>query len=232
MDRDKPLTLPHWTAKMTVIRQYQQIDRSGVRLIYGTDEFARPHLSMKYPRMQEYLADTMSYYTDFEPQSLFVAEQNGRIIGALLGTVDTIHCEKMYRQIIRPLLIKRCLIGTYGWPGWLTSVIRTEIAGRSISYPKINIKKYPAHLHIGIQPSWRRKGIGTALMKYFIQYLKQQEVAGFHLYVSSFHPMGVLFYQKLGLKTIGKFKWNFYDGLRWQIITELILGLLLSDKTE
>ncbi len=49
------------------------------------DEFARLELLQKYPRYSEYLTDDMSYYPDFEPESLFVAEVNGQVVGALLG---------------------------------------------------------------------------------------------------------------------------------------------------
>ncbi len=66
-----------------IIRPYQPHDRPGVRGIYGDDEFARPHLLLKYPRMRAYLADSMSYYTDYEPESICVAEVGGEVVGAL-----------------------------------------------------------------------------------------------------------------------------------------------------
>jgi hypothetical protein len=65
------------------IRSYTPSDRSGVRAIYGDDEFARPGLLRRYPRMAGYLADELSYSTDYEPESLFVAEVQGQIVGAL-----------------------------------------------------------------------------------------------------------------------------------------------------
>jgi len=40
------------------------------------DEFARLQLLQKYPRYSEYLTDDLSYYPDFEPESLSVAEVN------------------------------------------------------------------------------------------------------------------------------------------------------------
>jgi len=84
----------------------------------------------QYPRMRQYLADTMSYYTDYEPESALVAEAEGQIVGALLGAVDTDRFTQVYQRRIRPLMAKRCLLGVYGWPGWLPSTLRTEWAQR------------------------------------------------------------------------------------------------------
>jgi SAM-dependent methyltransferase len=57
------------------IRPYRATDRPGVRQIYGQDEFARPRLMGKYPRLSQYLADEAScYFTDYEPESLLVAK--------------------------------------------------------------------------------------------------------------------------------------------------------------
>lgn len=46
-------------------------------------------------------------------------------------------------------------------------------------------------------------------------------------YASSFHPMGVAFYRKLGLKELGDFQWRFHKGLEWLNVTEVIFGKTL-----
>jgi GNAT superfamily N-acetyltransferase len=188
------------------------------------DEFARPRLMKRYPRMSEYLADEMSYYPDYEPESLFVAEIDGTVVGALQGAVDTHRFEEIYRSRIRPLLCRRCLKGAYGWPGWLPAILRTEWAGRHVKAPPIDRNLLPAHLHIGILPGWRRKGLGTALMTRYADYLRQREVPGYHLFASSFHPLGVAFYHKLGLKLLGMFDWRLHTGYKWLDVTEYIFA--------
>lgn len=207
-----------------IIRSYTPADREAVRRIYGMDEFARPRLQQKYPRYGETLADEMSYYPDYEPQSLFVAEVNGEVVGALLGAVNTDRFEQVYQRRIRPLLLRRTLSGAYGWPGWLPAVLRTEWAGRKIQAPKVDRNQYPAHLHIGLLPAWRRQGLGTQLMQRYAAYLKQLDVPGYHLYASSFHPSGVAFYYKLGLKLLGQFDWQLHTGFEWLAVTERIFA--------
>jgi len=186
-----------------IIRPYTPSDRPAVRMIYGMDEFARPQLLQKYPHYSEYLADDMSYYPDFEPESLFVAEGDGQVVGALLGAVDTGRFELIYRRQVRTLLVRRGLVGAYGWPGWLPAILYTEWAGRKVSAPKVDRRHYPAHLHISILPEWRHQGIGSALMMHFIKYLKMKGIRGFHLYASSYHVLGDAFYHKLGLDLLG-----------------------------
>lgn len=102
---------------LITVRPYQKADRPAVRLICGTDEFARPELFRQHRRMGEYLADKAIPYYDYEPESTFVGEVAGQVVGVLWGTVDTRRCEQRARQL-RPLLIRRCLAGTYGWPVW------------------------------------------------------------------------------------------------------------------
>jgi GNAT superfamily N-acetyltransferase len=210
------------------IRPYQPTDLPGVRTIYGQDEFARPQLLKKYPRMGKYLADEAAYYyTEYEPESIFIAETEGSAVGALLGCVDTTRHKRMYRAHIRPMLVHRCLSGAYGWPGWAWAVIRTEIASRNVISPKVDLSLYPAHLHIGVLPEWRRQGIGTILMQAYAIYLRQREVPGYHLYASSYHPLGVAFYQKLGMAELGEFTWRHHNGRVWETVTERIFAQTL-----
>ena len=207
-----------------IIRSYILTDRPAVRKIYGMDEFARPHLLQKYPHFGEYLADEMSYYPDHEPESLFVAEVGGQVVGALLGAVDTGRFEQVYRQCVRPLLLRRGLSGAYGWPGWLPAILRTEWAGKQIEAPEVDRNQYPAHLHVGILPEWRRQGLGKELMQCFAAYLRQRGIPGYHLYASSFHPLGVAFYYKLGLELVGQFDWRLHTGFEWLTVTERIFA--------
>jgi len=58
----------------------------------------------------------------------------------------------------------------------------------------------------------------------YADYLVERDVPGYHLYASSFHPMEVAFYHKLGLEVLGQFQWRFHNGLEWLTITETIFS--------
>ncbi len=206
------------------IRHYTPADRAEVRMIFSMDEFARPRLLQKYPLLSEYLADEMSYYPEYEPESMFVAEIQGQVVGVLCGAIDTNRFERVYNQRVRPYMWLRGFTGAYGWPGWLPAVIRTEWAERDVIAPRVDRLRYPAHLHIGILPEWRRQGIGTSLMNRFADYLQSRAVPGYHLYASSYHWMGVAFYRKLGLELLGQFDWRLHTGFEWMNVNEQIYG--------
>lgn len=210
-----------------ITRSYTQEDRQAVRAIYGTDEFARPKLLARYTGFSEYLADEMSYYPDYEPESLFVAEVDGQVVGALLGAVDTGRFEDVYRKRIRPLLVRHFFTGTYGKPGWVLAILRTEWANRVVKPGLVERNLYPAHLHIGILPAYRRRGLGTNLMAKFGEYLHSRGIPGYHLFASSFHPLGIAFYQKLGLKLLGRFNWSLHTGFKWMMVTESVFAYSL-----
>ena len=59
-------------------------------------------------------------------------------------------------------------------------------------------------------------------------YLRQRGVSGYHLYASSFHPLGVAFYHKLGLELLGQFDWRLHTGFEWLAVTEMIFGRKLE----
>ena len=214
-----------------VIRSYWREDCPGVRLIYGMDEFARPELQRRFPRMQDYLADSMAHYYEREPESTFVALVDGRVVGALLGAVDTRRCEREYEPRTRRLLWVRALTGKYGWPVWWWPDLLTEWAGRQVVRPPLDLERFPAHLHVGLLPAWRRMGIGTRLTQAYEASVRDRGIPGYHLYAASFHPLGVAFYRKSGMEVLGSFEWRFHDGFRWQAATETIFGRRLV-KTE
>jgi GNAT superfamily N-acetyltransferase len=207
-----------------VVHSYQASDCFGIRAIFGDDEFARPTLNQRFPRYADYLADSLSHYIEYEPESTFVALVNEQVVGVLLGAVDTERVNDVYEPLTQKLLRTRIIKGMYDWPSWLWSYFLTEWAGRKTHYPEIDITSYPAHLHIGLLPGWRRKGIGTVLMQAFESYLRQREIPGYHLYVSSFNVLGLSFYKKNGLQLLGQFDWRFHDGEGWRIVTETIFG--------
>ena len=102
------------------------------------------------------------------------------------------------------------------------------MAGRNLQTPPVDRRQYPGHLHIGILPAWWRKGLGTALMSAYADYLSTKAIPGYHLYASSFHPLGVAFYRKLGLEQLGQFDWRLHTGYEWQNVTETIFGQKLE----
>ncbi|MYF92319.1 MAG: GNAT family N-acetyltransferase [Gemmatimonadetes bacterium] len=204
------------------IRQYRDSDRENVRRFAATDEHERPEYLKKYPRLGDFRADGLAHYYDLEPESFFVAECCGEFVGNLLGAVDSIVSEQREETYTRRLRRRRLLSGAYGLPIWLVPLIRTDRARPITAPPTVDLRRYPAHLHIGVKSGWRRKGVGTSLMTIFEDYLRTKNVPGYHICASSYHHEGVSFYRKLGLCEIGDFARRFHDGFQWKQVTEFV----------
>ena len=72
-----------------LIRVYRPDDRDAVRTV-ACDTADRGEPVEGFFRDREVFADLLTrYYTDWEPQSLWVAEAEGRVIGYLTGCLDT-----------------------------------------------------------------------------------------------------------------------------------------------
>ena len=212
-----------------VVRPYRPSDRDAARRFDAEDEFARPRLIEKHPRMGDYCADGLAHYRDLEPESCFVAEADGQFIGSLLGAIDAAVAEQREETYTRRLRRRRLMLGRYGIPTWLIPIIKTESAPLLSEPPHVDPRKYPAELHIGVKRDWRRKGVGTALMNAFEGYLQERGVPGYHLYASGYHHQGVAFYRKYGLTELGEFKRRFHDGFNWLAVAEYVFVRALAD---
>lgn len=149
-----------------------------IRGLRSSDEAAVRYISCETALMgesingildcRELVADLLTdYYVHFEPESCFVAEDldRGRVVGYILGAVDTKRSNRITVSRVYPLVLKQFILGRYkigkgevahGWR-LLLSALRGEIA-------KPDLVEYPAHLHINILKPYRRRGIGTELM--------------------------------------------------------------------
>src|SRR6185295_10181363 len=83
-------------AMTPTIRSFRAADRPAVRaLACDTAERGEP-VERFYPD-RDVFADLLTrYYTDWEPASLWVAEQDGEVVGYLTGCLDT----RRYRRVM------------------------------------------------------------------------------------------------------------------------------------
>jgi len=202
------------------VRPYRGADRDGVRRLAADDEFERPRLLARYPKWGDYRADGLSRFYDLEPESCFVAEAGGDVVGNLLGTIDARLAEEREETFTRALRRRRMLRGAYGMPLFLTPVMRTNRAPRLSEPPPIDPALYPAELHIGVDRAWRGRGVGHALVEAFETCLQSRGVPGYRVFASSYHADGVRFFRSLGLEELGTFEWRLHDGVEWKAVTE------------
>jgi hypothetical protein len=70
----------------TVVRRFEARDRAAVRFLCCETGFLGKPIDPVFEDRELFADYLTSYYTDIEPESCFVLEQNGRVVGYLLGS--------------------------------------------------------------------------------------------------------------------------------------------------
>ena len=88
-----------------IIRKFNNYDREDVRRISCDTAFSEGSRKNIFDD-DEILADLLTlYFTDYEPNSCFVAVKNDQVIGYIIGTTDVKLMQKIFFIRIVPLLI-------------------------------------------------------------------------------------------------------------------------------
>lgn len=128
------------------------------------------------------------YYAEKCPDTCFVAEENGTVVGYVICCPDSAVFKKEF-----PKFAKR--------NGSLSIFQRLQCFGDSVLYLPFKAK-YPAHLHIDILPDAQRKGYGKKLIEALTEELRKQGKCGVMLAVSAGNTNALKFYKALDFKTI------------------------------
>jgi hypothetical protein len=159
------------------IRKYKESDRDKVREICCDTGLLGDPIDPFMPDRKLWADGNSKYYTDREPESLFILEDKGTVIGYLFGCKDT-RKEMAYRARLAPLLLLRVLLNILRrrhiseiarMIKWIYAKYKIEMPSAPISY---------AHLHINLVHPKRSKGMGTQLMKEYFKYLRKHDVKG------------------------------------------------------
>jgi GNAT superfamily N-acetyltransferase len=197
-----------------VIRKYEPKDRAAVRRIcYDTGLMGDP--IDPYFGCAELFADYwMNYYTDYEPESAFVAELDGKVIGYLVGCKDTLAQQEIRNIEIMPKIRRKFL--TFGYRaewrifGYLWRYLRSMLRGEFADEP---IGDYPAHLHINLAEGYRSGGIGAKLLFAYLDYLRENGVRGLHLGTTTYNKLATPFYEKRGFRLTARRPITMYEGI-------------------
>lgn len=158
------------------IRQYRKEDRKAIERISFETGFMGESMNklISSPRLW---ALGIKQYLDYEPESIFVAEENGQVVGYILGFIEELKYDKKKLMVISALrnlrfLYSLVLEDKIFWFDKLREsiiVYLRSFLGRGFKEPKNS-----GHLHINLLPSIRGKDIGTQLLDRFIQYAKKK----------------------------------------------------------
>ncbi len=189
--------------EQVTIRPYEGTDREPVlRIAADTAAFGEPVEAFLDDRRLFWDA-FYRYYVDFEPEHAWVAVVERDVVGFLAGCTDMARRDgRMATRVVPPvlwgLLRGRYLVGRRTWRHALDEL---GAAARR-EFPTVDLRRYPAHLHINLDARWRGLGAGRRLIEAYLAQLLDLGVSGVHLRTTSLNTAAVALYTRIGFRLL------------------------------
>ncbi|KAG0709768.1 acyl-CoA N-acyltransferase [Suillus ampliporus] len=143
-------------------------------------------------------------YVNLESTWGFVLDDEGEVVGYILGAFDTRKFEESAETEWWPLLKERYGPLLQDPNAALTAADRTYI-NTLMAFPRASDAQMtfaPAHLHIDILPSHQRQGWGRRLMGRAIENLKENGIQSVWLGMDPRNTEAAVFYGRLGFRKV------------------------------
>jgi ribosomal protein S18 acetylase RimI-like enzyme len=186
-----------------VLRPYAPVDRAAVRALCCETAYGEVPLESFFPD-RDLFADLMTgYYLEGEPESAWVAETAGRVVGYLLGCRDT----RRQRRVQAARVVPAALAG-FARRGGLVRMATWRLVSANLRLPRRGERfaeeRYPAHLHLGLDAEHRGKDLGHRLVAAFLGQLRQAGVPGVHAVVLAENSGGRHFFEQLEFQPLAR----------------------------
>lgn len=210
------------------IRPYVASDRECVREIAFNTALMGRSAALFFDG-PEFIKDVITlYFTDYEPESAWVAESDGVVVGYITGARDERWMNKVVSTKILPhlvveLLRSGILLKEKNWKlalGAMRSFLKGECT-RPDFY-----EDYPAILHINLKEDFRRSGAGTALVTALTDDFFRTGVKGIRLGTMS--DAGAAFFRKNGFSVLFQGRLSFLSEAAGHDVPGYLLGRKLS----
>ena len=194
------------------IREYKKEDRESVRRICAETGFVGSPITEVFCDKELWSDALTSYYTDWEPESIFVLEDfKGRVVGYILGCMDS-RMELIYLRSLALKFVAK-LLSKYFFGGYDK---KSKRFARYLLFSQTEIPKSPktfAHFHINILEQYRNVKNGSSMMRKFFLHLKDNNIKG--VYCQTFDYEGsrsINFFKKFGMQELDRKKNNMWKG--------------------
>jgi len=209
------------------IRKFESRDAPSVKSIFHDTALLGEPASLFFEGRGVFSDALTLYFTDYEPQSCFVAEVDSKVVGCLTGTKDKMAMEKVFNARIAPglfyqavkegvFLKKKNLI-------FMLNCLKDALRGR-FAAPDFT-REYPAILHINIMSGFRGRNIGSRLIESYLEYLKKEGVKGVHLATMS--DSAGKFFSGLGFKLLHTSSRSYFKPVLKKEVPFYIYGMKL-----
>lgn len=222
-----------WIAKKSIItiRAFEPADRQQLMKIAADTAFFGNPIEIYLDDRRIFQDYFYAYYTDFEPENALVATADNMVVGFLTGCMDTRRQLNITKKVLLPNVIWNVIRGKYklGKKTWTyyRKLNQEKHAGR-IYY--VNLKQFPAHLHINVDQAWRGNGIGNRLLRVYLDHLMQAGIPGVHLGTTSENETACRLYSQIGFKLLDSKPTLQWTELIDHPVETRIYGLILPDS--
>ena len=141
-------------------------------------------------------------YMEFEPQSVFILEDDQGPCGYIMGVLDS----QTYYQWMHSEWLPKIRVDYKKPTGNPDIWDETEKITNLLFHPVSQrlLPDFPAHLHIDLLSRAQGKGQGKLMMDRFIDYLRYNNIPGVHLELSSSNDRAFNFYRKYGMQELDR----------------------------
>jgi ribosomal protein S18 acetylase RimI-like enzyme len=210
---------------MWTVRRYQPSDRSAVRQLAGDTACFGDPIEKFFTARELFLDAFATYYTDVASSYLWLAEDNGTVIGYLMGCADTHDYNVWYHANIKRVAWRAVTLRYRGLFNRMTiDYIRRHLRLR---VPYLDLSAYPAHLHINTRADKRGNGVGAALMNVYLDQLRNENISGLHLETTGENTIAVPWYEKLGFQLLQRSPTDLYQASVGHSVDLLLYGMRL-----
>ena len=206
------------------IRKFEAKDRAQLRQIAHDTAFMGKPASIFFDG-QELISDALTlYFTDYEPESCFVADTGQEIAGYLIGAKDKNASENIFnRKILPGLLFKLLKSGGLLKAKNIVFVYNCLIEMFKGGFCAQDFRKqYPATLHINIKEGFRGQNIGARLLAVYLDYLKTEAIPG--VVLATMSDQGADFFLKSGFTLLRKGKRSYFKHILGKDVPLYIMG--------
>jgi len=214
------------TSDSLCIRPAGTADRDIIRTITcDTADSGRPVESLFPDR--EFAADVLTrYYTDFEPESAWIALWENAPAGYIMGCLAPSRCDRLMRSRIVPVAVVRMMLRDLVCLRSATlKALSIAFRNRGALRARNNLLANHGvpHLHINLLEPFRGKGIGSALLDVFLRASVARGATAMRVSVRGDNAPAAGFFRRMGFIENGSYPIFLPRGKAWYETTGLVL---------
>jgi ribosomal protein S18 acetylase RimI-like enzyme len=191
----------------TLVRLYETTDRQAVwDIACDTADRGKP-VENFFPDREIVAQILMRYYTDYEPQALWVAECDKKVVGYLSGCLDSSRYTSVMAWRIMPGCVTRAVLRGLLWRKETLRIFRAGIKSilRGGVRSDMPMADYPAHMHINLRDGFRGQHLGRRLIDNFMHQAISAGVKGIHASVLEDNLQACKFFSQSGFSVLRRY---------------------------